>query len=250
MKRIITTLLAITLMFSCSGIIQAEEHQHDWSSWDYYKSDNANHYAQRYCIDCGKAETKAEAHALLPNPSQYSYGDENTCYAEYRCKICREYSKTATTHKWNEQISNWKFFTNEKHQRSVYKQCTQCGSTSWNLETENHNLGFHGTTFEGKPAVYYGCDICNYHYGNKVSYKTYKGNITLSKNQYFVSKLPLLYTDKIKSIKVTSGKKNVKVKKKSNTSIKVTGKKKGKAKIKVTSNAGITCIITVKVKKR
>lgn len=249
MRRIVTTLLALSLLLAFFGPVKAETHEHFWSWWEYYRSDNTYHYGQRHCYDCGRVETMKEEHALMPYPSLYE-ADGETCYACYTCRICYETVKVATDHKWRTKIGQWTRFSDDKHMRTVERNCSQCKALDFDMEYENHNLGFHQTTSKGKPALYWGCDICNYNYDGYVYYKTYKKTLSLRLGYYSTYTLSLPHTDKIKSIKVTSGKNKIKVKKLSSVSFKITSKKKGTAKFKITTKAGITHTVTVKVKKR
>lgn len=249
MRRIVTTLLVITLMFSCAGIVQAETHEHWWSLWDYFRSDTKYHYGQRHCYECGRVETKQEEHALMPYPSYYSE-DGETCYACYTCRICYETVKVATDHKWRTKIGQWTRFSDDKHMRTVERNCSQCKTLDFDMEYEDHNLGFHQTTYKGKPALYWGCDICHYNYDGYVYPKTRTSKNSIKLSQYMTKTIPLPHTDKIKSIKITSGKNKIKVKKLSYNRIKITPKKKGTAKFKITTSAGLVFTNTVKVKKR
>lgn len=247
MKRFTPIFLILALLMICRTPLSAEEHEHFWSYWDYFHSDSTYHYGQRHCYDCEKVETKKEKHALMPYPSYYS-ADGETCYAHYNCRICYNDVKIANSHKWTGKISGWKWFSDEKHMRTVDKTCSQCKTWHYDMEYGNHNLGFHWITHKGKKAVYWGCDICGYAYGNYVYYKTNKLKWSIRLSRYLTCRVILPHTDKIKSIKVTSGKKRIKVKKLSGVKIKVTPKKKGTAKFKITSKAGVTYTVTVKVK--
>lgn len=248
MKRFTTTFLVLTLLLLCRILVSAEEHVHLWSLWDYYKTTNEYHYGQRYCLECGNVETIKEEHAFMPNPSGYSYGDEDICYSEYRCKTCGEDIKIPGVHNWTIKTTPWTNFTDKLHQRTVDKRCSRCKRTEIKQETQKHNLGFHNTKYKGKSAIYWGCDICDYAYEKIVCYKSGSSTKKVDRKHYYTYDIPLPHTDKIKSIKVSSGKKRLKVKKMSATMIKVTPKKKGKAKLKVTSRAGIVRNFTFKIK--
>lgn len=249
MRKTTITLLALSLILAFFGPVKAETHEHFWSLWDYYLTDSIYHYGQRHCYDCGKVETTKEKHALMPYPSYYEANGE-ICYACYTCRICYNQVKAATNHKWSTKTSRWTRFSDEKHMRTVERNCSQCKTLDFHTVYEDHNLGFHQTTHKGKPALYWGCDICYYNYDGYVYPKKRTDKTSIKLSQYLTRTVPLPHTDKIKSIKITSGKNKIKVKKLSYNKIRITPKKKGTAKFKITTNAGITYITTVKVKKR
>ena len=285
MKRFAPIFLMLALLLVCRTPVSAEEHEHMWSLDDYEKYNDAqhkvvrecydcgyrdvryenhdwtretfmdregndtHHYAYYKCYDCGATKDVLEKHKLNSTPNYYEYGTDAICYAVYICRTCQHEIEVPEKHNFKIYPTNLpKSIGTDFHQLHSHKKCTKCNYEYIGFPLEKHNLGFHKTTYKGKPAIYWGCDICDYNYDGYVYPKNRTDKVSVKLNHYLIRNMPLPHTDKIKSIKVTSGKSRVKVKKLSYNKIRITPKKKGTAKFKTKTKAGITFVTTVKVK--
>lgn len=283
MKRKIMLLFALALLTVCSPGAYAA-HVHNWeASYDYVKYNSSSHKRSYFCYgcqqkkyeiephrwswvrrekytltqhmtvyrcdDCGEEKRVAENHKLYPDGGKprYEYGDANTCYYVTFCTICDETIKKPLKHKWYGHSYSYRRLNDATyHIKYDDANCAQCAHHKEDAIKEPHNYGFHWRI--GMTSIYYGCDKCSYGYDNKYKSNTViRSEIKKGKAKTYTVKL-LLKDDKIKSVKVNSGKKKVKVKKKSNTKLYVKGKKKGKAKITVTTRSGVTYTYLIKVK--
>lgn len=280
MKKKTMLLLTIALLAFCSIGVYAECN-HDWDDWDYENYNADNHKHVYYCWDCGEKKYVLEPHNWEQQPYEeekynstyhkalyackdcyetkyalekhnlssyvdYEYGNNNICYAVYTCTDCYEKIKKPVKHKWKySTYSSYSTIDDKYHYKTTSAYCTQCFHDRDFSTKEKHNLGFHKSY--DKSFTYYGCDKCQYIYGDKtISNKI--TNKSLKKKKNYTFKIPILYKDGIKSIKKTVGKNIFTVKKKAKNKFIVKGKKKGKAKVRVTTKSGVVYTYIIKFK--
>lgn len=231
-------------MLMCSVAVYAEDHIHDWSSWDYTSLNSNHHVKQRYCYDCNKEENIQEPHNLMTYPSGYSYGGDDICYAEYRCKDCGDYIKKPTSHNWQEMPHTiYEQSDATYHIKSTDYKCSQCDSTHYFDTKEKHKIAYRKNMNNKTYAI---CETCYYTPNKTIANKTIKKS--LKKKKKYTITVSVLKDDGIKKIKLKSGSKNITIKKKSNKKLEIKCKKKGNAKFTVKTKSGVTYTYKVNIK--
>jgi hypothetical protein len=226
--------------------VQNTYEPHNWIHWSYGDKEYDATYHKTYyeCDDCGAEKYVLEKHQYPATPRTYEEVNDTVCNAVYYCDVCDQQMKKAVPHKWNNYAANYSLLNDQSHSKVVEGYCDNCGRYKKTTTPEKHNLGFH----KYYNFTYYGCDKCNYIYANKEICNTVF-NKTVKKKKTKTFTVSILQTDGIKSIKVLSGKKNVKVKKKSANKFTVKGKKAGKAKARITLKSGVVYTFILKIKK-
>lgn len=247
MRKNFMILLALTLLAICSVGVNAEcNHKWERDKTSDREYNSTYHYACYECSECYEDKYELEPHEFESIPRYYTYWDEDTCNAVYRCKTCYGEKKVATIHDWIPQTGEYEYsYVNKTyHKKSRYYECSHCHSTHQIGDNEKHSLKY----YKSSGFIYYGCKKCNYIVGNKGIPAKWTIKTSTKKGKKGTTTIPLLAKDKIKSFKVTSGKALITVKKKSNSKLYLKTKKKGTAKLKVTTKSGAAYIYVITIK--
>lgn len=244
-KKLLFSLLILAAAMFIPGINTHKTSaacDHVWIYEDSYQYNSDYHKKYYYCENCYEEKYNLESHSW--NDDYYDYDESNDTHIHYfDCPKCYDEKSVREPHTWKKDDSYSSLIDDIYHETVTSYECEACYKWKDITTKEKHSYAWakYGSFY------FYECKSCEYNLNDEFTYNEVFNKTVKKKGTKTISYRCTKH-DAVKSVKVVSGSKIIKIKKKSKSKTTYTTPKKGTGKIQVTMKSGAIYTFKIKVK--